>query len=107
MTRSAKSRYYRGMSHRKKRSARLSLIILLSLLVGIVATVGYVWERVQVIRQQLVISELKGQIHKLETDNEYLKTDLLCLSGTKQLESAAKRFGFTYPAPNQIIRLPK
>lgn len=105
MTRSKKSRFLRDPGHRRKRSARLSPIILLILLVGIAATVGYVWERVQVVQQQMVISELKGQIHKLETDNKYLKMELLRLSETRHLEKVARRFGFTYPSAEQIVRL--
>jgi cell division protein FtsL len=100
-----KSGFLREPSHRRKRSTRLSRIVLLTFLVGIVATVGYVWERVQVVRQQVVISELKRQISQQKNDNEYLRVKVLALSRASHLDSLARELGFTDPSPGQIIRL--
>jgi len=105
MNRSKKKKFLRDPHHRRRRSARLFQILLLAFVVGITATIVYVWERVQVVRQQVAISELRAQIQKMETDNEYLRTELLCLSGTKNLENAARMIGFTYASSEQIIRL--
>ena len=107
MNRSKKKKFLRDPRYRRKRSARLFQVLLLAFVVGITATVAYVWERVQVVRQQVAISELRAQIHKMETDNEYLRTELLRLSGTSNLESAARMLGFTYASSEQIIRLPQ
>jgi cell division protein FtsB len=107
MKQSKKSKFLRDPRRRRRRSARLFQVILLIFFVSIVATVVYVWERVQAVRQQVVISELRAQIQKLQTDNEYLRTELLRLSGTAHLESVARTLGFTYGSSEQIIRLPQ
>jgi cell division protein FtsL len=105
MTRSKKNRFLREPGHRRRRSTRLSQIVLLTFLVGIVATVGYVWERVQVVRQQVIISELQRQISQLGNDNEYLRVKVLALSRASYLDSLAREDGFTDPSPGQIIRI--
>jgi len=74
---------------------------------SVIATVVYVWERAQVIRQQMVISELKAQAGKLETENGYLRLELLHLTNTTYLEQVAERLGFVHPSGGQVIRLPK
>lgn len=100
-------RYLRSSGRRKKRLAHSPQIILLILLLGIAATVGYVWERVQVLRQQIAITELGEQIVKLEAHNGYLRVELLRLSDTRHLQSAARRFGFIFPSQEQVVRLYK
>ncbi len=107
MTRLNGRKYLRSSGRQKKRSAHSPQIILLILLVGIAGTVGYVWERVQVLRQQIAITELEGQIVELEAHNGYLRVELLHLSGTRHLQSAAQRFGFIFPSQEQIVRLYK
>ncbi|KPL19689.1 MAG: hypothetical protein AMJ92_01730 [candidate division Zixibacteria bacterium SM23_81] len=102
---SKKSRFFRQPGHRRKRSTRLSRIVLLTFLVSIVATVAYIWERVQVVRQQVVLSELQRQISQLKNDNEYLRVKVLALSRASHLDSLAREFGFINPSPGQIIRL--
>ncbi len=107
MNQSKRNRYLRGPRRRRRRAARSSLLVLLIFVVGIVATVVYVWEKVRVVQQQVVISHLRDQIQKLESDNEYLRMDMLRLSETNHLESLAKSYGFNSPSPHQIIRLPQ
>ena len=107
MAPSQKSRYLRGYGRRSKLSARRSQILLLIFFVGIAATVGYVWERAQVVRQQILISELESEMRKLETENEYLRLELLHLSDAMHLEKVAGRFGFIHPSAEQIVRLPQ
>jgi len=105
MPRTAKRKYLRGIDRRKKRSARRPQIFLLILLLGVIATVLYVWVRVQVVKQQVMIADLEGQILELETENEYQRMELLRLSTADHLQNIAEEYGFTYPTPHQVIRL--
>jgi cell division protein FtsL len=107
MSTSQRNRYLRSRGSRKKRSGHPSQIFLLIFFLAIAATVAYVWERAQVIRQQMLISELKAQVQKLETENEYLQLELLHLSNATSLEQIARKIGFVHPSAGQIVRLPR
>jgi len=74
---------------------------------GVLATLAYIWVRVYVLRQQMIITGLEAEITRLETDNEYLKMELQHLSGAFQLEMVARRCGFIFPVPEQIVRVAK
>lgn len=107
MAKPERNRYLRDRGRRKKRMGHPSQIFLLVFFLAIVATVAYVWERAQVICQQMLISELKSQVRNLETENEYLQMEQLHLSNAACLEQHARKIGFVYPSAGQIVRLPR
>jgi hypothetical protein len=101
-----KKKYLRDAKQRRRRRTALSPgILLLLLLFTVIATLGHVWIRVHVIGQQMMIVSLEKEIESLQTENEYLRTDLLSRSAVGNLESAARTYGFVYPRPDQIVRL--
>lgn len=100
-----KHRYLRSPS-RRRRTQRLSpLLSCLLFVLAVAGTLGHVWIRVSVIRQQMRIVTLQREVERLRTDNEYLRVELRDLSGIQQLEAAAKSFGFIYPRPEDIVRI--
>ena len=101
-----KRRYLRDAKQRRRRRTHISPgVLILLLLLTVAATLGHVWIRVCVVRQQTRIVSLEKEIVSLQAGNEYLRTDLLSLSGVSNLETAARMYGFVYPRPDQIVRL--
>jgi cell division protein FtsL len=106
MAAAKKDRYLRRPSRRRPRTRRLSRILsFLLFVVAVAGTLGHVWIRVDVVRQQMKIVTLQREVERLQTDNEYLRVELRDLSGIQQLEAAAKSFGFIYPRPENIVRV--
>ena len=101
-----KFKYLRSPSRRRRHTRRLSPVLYcLIFILAVAGTLGHVWIRVSVIRQQIKIVTLQREVERLRTDNEYLRVELRDLSGIQQLEAAAKSFGFIYPRPEHIIRI--
>jgi hypothetical protein len=107
MAAAKKRKYLRDAGKRRRRRNRISPgILMLLLLFTVAATLVHVWIRVHVVRQQMQIVSLEKEIESLQDGNEYLRTDLLSLTAVGNLEAAAQTYGFIYPRPDQIVRLP-
>lgn len=108
MTRKKRGRYFRDANRKRRRRARVSpFVLVVFLLVTVAATLGHVWIRFHVLRQQVMISSLETELERLEAGNEFLRMQLRGLSVVSQLEAAARRYGFVYPKPEQVVRLVK
>jgi cell division protein FtsL len=106
MVKSKKNRYLRGTFQKRRRARKPSpFLFFFFLLVILAATLGYVWIRVYVTRQQGSIATMEKQIEDLKAGNEYLRAELQDLSGPNQLEATARSYGFIYPQSEQIVRI--
>jgi cell division protein FtsB len=106
MAATKRNRYLRDATRRRRHPRRISPALLCLLFVlSVASTLGHVWVRVSVVRQQVKIATLEREVEQLRTSNEYLRVELRDLSGIQQLETAAKSFGFIYPRPENIIRI--
>jgi len=101
-----KDRYLRRPSRRRHRTRRISpALSFLLFVLAVAGTLGHIWIRVSVVRQQIRIVGLQREVDRLRTDNEYLRVESRDLSGIQQLEAAARNFGFIYPRPENIVRI--
>ena len=105
MAAAKKDRYLRRPSRGRRRRRVSPALSFLIFILAVAGTLGHVWIRVSVVRQQMRIANLQREVEKLGTDNEYLRVELRDLSGIQQLETAAISFGFVYPRPENIVRI--
>jgi len=106
MAATKRQRYLRSATRGRRRARRFSpVLVFLIFILSVAGTLGHVWIRVSVVRQQVKIASLENEVEKLRTGNEYLRVELRDLSGIQQLETAAKIFGFVYPRPENIVRI--
>ena len=85
----------------RQTQALLPVIIILAALV--IATLFYVWCRLQAVRMGYDQSRVTAGLQQLEKENEELRGEAARLKSPERIERLAReRLGLGYPSPEQI-----
>lgn len=90
---------------KKEKNLRLKFFLILMLI--IILSLIYIWQRVTVVTLASDIKRLNVKIDRQQKEYKYLQVEVASLSSVERIESLAKERGFVYPALEQIGVLPE
>ena len=90
---------------KKEKNLRLKFSVILMVL--ILLSIIYIWQRVTVLTLANEIKSLNVQIGNQQKEYKYLQVEVASLSSVERIERLAKEMGFIYPSLEQIGLLPE
>jgi cell division protein FtsL len=85
---------------KKERKNRVKFFLILMVL--ILLSIIYIWQRVTVLTLAKEIKRLNTQIDKQRKEYKYLQVEVASLSSVERIERLAKEMEFFYPSLEQI-----
>lgn len=90
-----------------KLTGRQIVVVVLTVLVFMTCSIGYVWSNFERTQLGYSISQLKSEQMRLLNVNTQLRVEMAFLKSAERLEQvASEELGMKFPTPNQIVVLP-
>jgi cell division protein FtsL len=88
-------------------SGRQFVVVLVTVIVFMCCSIGYVWSNFEGTQLGYSISQLRSKEMRLQKANKQLKVELAYLKSSERLERVAiEDLGMISPTPDQIVVLP-